>query len=54
MAQEAWAVVMARSVDYNEALLGVTVVGRRAPVPSIERIAGPGYRNSPHSNESGL
>ncbi|KAF3491609.1 non-ribosomal peptide synthetase [Arthroderma uncinatum] len=37
----AWAVVMASRTDSNEALYGVTVTGRQAAVPGIERMAGP-------------
>lgn len=37
----AWSLAMAQSKGSNEALFGVTVTGRHAPVANIERIAGP-------------
>ncbi|KJZ74704.1 hypothetical protein HIM_05821 [Hirsutella minnesotensis 3608] len=37
----AWAVVVAHSADSDEALFGLTVTGRQAAIPGIERMAGP-------------
>ncbi|KAG8427478.1 Nonribosomal peptide synthetase [Metarhizium acridum] len=37
----AWCIVSAHNTNSNEVLFGVTVTGRQAPVPGIERIAGP-------------
>lgn len=37
----AWSLAMAQSMGSNQALFGVIITGRQAPVPNIERIAGP-------------
>ncbi|EGD86453.1 hypothetical protein H112_07392 [Trichophyton rubrum D6] len=37
----AWSVVAANGADSSEALFGVVVTGRQAPVPNIELMAGP-------------
>ncbi|KHN96131.1 non-ribosomal peptide synthetase [Metarhizium album ARSEF 1941] len=37
----AWCIVSAHNTNSNEALFGVTVTGRQAPVPEIERMTGP-------------
>lgn len=37
----AWGIVSAHNTNSDEALFGVTVTGRQAPVPGIERITGP-------------
>lgn len=43
----AWSVVMAHSAGASEALFGVTVTGRQAPVPGIEHVAGPAIATVP-------
>ncbi|PNY24312.1 LOW QUALITY PROTEIN: Nonribosomal peptide synthetase [Tolypocladium capitatum] len=43
----AWSVVMAHSAGSNEALFGVTVTGRQAPVAGIEHMAGPAIATVP-------
>ncbi|PFH58188.1 hypothetical protein XA68_14045 [Ophiocordyceps unilateralis] len=47
MVRAAWAVVVARGADSNEALYGVTVTGRQAPVDGIELMAGPAIATVP-------
>ncbi|PHH90935.1 hypothetical protein CDD83_2187 [Cordyceps sp. RAO-2017] len=47
MARAAWAVVMARGASSDEALYGVTVTGRQAPVAGIEHMAGPAIATVP-------
>lgn len=47
IARAAWAVVMARCGNTNEALYGVTVTGRQAAVPGIEHMAGPAIATVP-------
>ncbi|RDA95811.1 hypothetical protein CP533_5216 [Ophiocordyceps camponoti-saundersi (nom. inval.)] len=47
MARAAWAVVMARGAGSDEALYGVTVTGRQAPVDGIELMAGPAIATVP-------
>ncbi|RDA88619.1 hypothetical protein CP532_5896 [Ophiocordyceps camponoti-leonardi (nom. inval.)] len=47
MARAAWAVVMARGAGSDEALYGVTVTGRQAPVDGIEHMAGPAIATVP-------
>ncbi|PHH78035.1 hypothetical protein CDD80_7450 [Ophiocordyceps camponoti-rufipedis] len=47
MARAAWAVVTARGAGSDEALYGVTVTGRQAPVDGIERMAGPAIATVP-------
>ncbi|KAF4509386.1 hypothetical protein G6O67_003562 [Ophiocordyceps sinensis] len=43
----AWAVVVAHSADSDEALFGLTVTGRQAAIPGIERMAGPAIATVP-------
>ncbi|KAH8659922.1 non-ribosomal peptide synthetase [Xylariales sp. PMI_506] len=43
----AWAVVLAHCAGSSEALFGVTVTGRQAPVPGIECMAGPAIATVP-------
>ncbi|POR38790.1 Nonribosomal peptide synthetase [Tolypocladium paradoxum] len=43
----AWSVVMAHSAGADEALFGVTVTGRQAPVAGIEHVAGPAIATVP-------
>ncbi|PHH81503.1 hypothetical protein CDD83_3559 [Cordyceps sp. RAO-2017] len=43
----AWAVVAAHGAESDEALFGVTVTGRQAAVPGIERMAGPAIATVP-------
>ncbi|ODA75946.1 hypothetical protein RJ55_08587 [Drechmeria coniospora] len=47
MIRAAWAVVMARRTNSNEALYGVTMTGRQAEVPRIEYMAGPAIATVP-------
>ncbi|PHH76729.1 hypothetical protein CDD80_1284 [Ophiocordyceps camponoti-rufipedis] len=43
----AWAIMVAHSADSDEALFGLTVTGRQAAVPGIERMAGPAIATVP-------
>ncbi|RDA85881.1 hypothetical protein CP532_2707 [Ophiocordyceps camponoti-leonardi (nom. inval.)] len=43
----AWAIMVANSADSDEALFGLTVTGRQAAVPGIERMAGPAIATVP-------
>lgn len=43
----AWSVAAANGAGTNEALFGVTVTGRQAPVPGIELMAGPAIATLP-------
>lgn len=43
----AWAMVSAHNTSSNESIFGVTVTGRQAPVPGIERMAGPAIATLP-------
>ncbi|KJZ78200.1 hypothetical protein HIM_02238 [Hirsutella minnesotensis 3608] len=47
IARAAWAIVMARCGNSIEALYGVTVTGRQAPIPNIEKMAGPAIATVP-------
>ncbi|KAK5988782.1 Nonribosomal peptide synthetase dtxS1 [Cladobotryum mycophilum] len=47
MIRAAWAVVAAQSTGSNEALFGVTITGRQAPVERIEMMAGPAIATVP-------
>ncbi|KAM4055831.1 AMP-binding enzyme [Hirsutella rhossiliensis] len=47
MVRAAWAVMVAHSADSDEALFGLTVTGRQAAIPGIERMAGPAIATVP-------